>query len=127
MLMLFARYCTCTKLIELFSCTSLEQWEQQIQKTENLSLSSLSRQDDHQSTPLSATCVFSKSLLLRPQCLKNKDSGDGVHASFAELLSELNKSDAPYALSVANRLYGEQSYQFVEVRVFLRFCARGSS
>ncbi|XP_047424421.1 leukocyte elastase inhibitor-like isoform X2 [Mugil cephalus] len=48
------------------------------------------------------------------ECLKNKDSGDGVHASFAQLIAELNKSDAPYALSVANRLYGEQSYQFVE-------------
>uniref|UniRef100_A0A3Q3BX90 Serpin B6-like n=1 Tax=Haplochromis burtoni TaxID=8153 RepID=A0A3Q3BX90_HAPBU len=39
---------------------------------------------------------------------------DDVHSSFAQLLSVLNKSDAPYSLSVANRLYGEQSYQFVE-------------
>ncbi|XP_035514373.1 leukocyte elastase inhibitor-like isoform X3 [Morone saxatilis] len=48
------------------------------------------------------------------ECLKTKDSMDDVHVSFAQLLSELNKPDAPYALSVANRLYGEQSYQFVE-------------
>ncbi|XP_034717460.1 leukocyte elastase inhibitor-like isoform X3 [Etheostoma cragini] len=47
-------------------------------------------------------------------CLKTKDCQDDVHVSFAQLLSELNKADAPYALSVANRLYGEQSYQFVE-------------
>ncbi|XP_039646081.1 leukocyte elastase inhibitor-like isoform X1 [Perca fluviatilis] len=47
-------------------------------------------------------------------CLKTKDCQDDVHVSFAQLLSELNKAGAPYALSVANRLYGEQSYQFVE-------------
>ncbi|KAM9337508.1 leukocyte elastase inhibitor-like isoform 3-T3 [Symphorus nematophorus] len=48
------------------------------------------------------------------ECLKTKDIQDDVHVSFAKLLSELNKADAPYALSVANRLYGEQSYQFVQ-------------
>ncbi|CAI5673789.1 unnamed protein product [Oreochromis niloticus] len=51
---------------------------------------------------------------LRKVCLKTKDCQDDVHSSFAQLLSVLNKSDAPYSLSVANRLYGEQSYQFVE-------------
>uniref|UniRef100_A0A3Q3CNT7 Serpin B6-like n=1 Tax=Haplochromis burtoni TaxID=8153 RepID=A0A3Q3CNT7_HAPBU len=45
----------------------------------------------------------------------SEDCQDDVHSSFAQLLSVLNKSDAPYSLSVANRLYGEQSYQFVEV------------
>ncbi|XP_041817202.1 leukocyte elastase inhibitor-like isoform X1 [Chelmon rostratus] len=48
------------------------------------------------------------------KCLKTQDFQDEVHVSFAQLLNELNKPDAPYALSVANRLYGEQSYQFVE-------------
>ncbi|KAM4533792.1 leukocyte elastase inhibitor-like [Odontesthes bonariensis] len=48
------------------------------------------------------------------ECLKTQDCQDEIHTSFAQLLSELNKSDAPYALSVANRLYGEQSYQFIE-------------
>ncbi|XP_034562853.1 uncharacterized protein LOC117829333 [Notolabrus celidotus] len=48
------------------------------------------------------------------ECLKTQECQDEVHTSFGELLSELNKADAPYALSVANRLYGEQSYQFVE-------------
>ncbi|XP_042256118.1 serpin peptidase inhibitor, clade B (ovalbumin), member 1, like 3 isoform X1 [Thunnus maccoyii] len=48
------------------------------------------------------------------KCLKTHNIQDDIHASFAKLLSELNKADAPYALSVANRLYGEQSYQFVE-------------
>ncbi|XP_030253637.1 leukocyte elastase inhibitor-like isoform X1 [Sparus aurata] len=51
---------------------------------------------------------------LLKMCLKTRDVQDDVHSSFAQLLGELNKADAPYALSVANRLYGEQSYQFVE-------------
>uniref|UniRef100_A0A4W6G0V4 Leukocyte elastase inhibitor n=1 Tax=Lates calcarifer TaxID=8187 RepID=A0A4W6G0V4_LATCA len=46
-------------------------------------------------------------------CLKTQDCQD-VHTSFTQLLTEFNKADALYALSVANRLYGEQSYQFIE-------------
>uniref|UniRef100_A0A3Q3GX96 Serpin B6 n=1 Tax=Labrus bergylta TaxID=56723 RepID=A0A3Q3GX96_9LABR len=49
------------------------------------------------------------------QCLKPQNGDDEVHAKFGELLSELNKEDAPYALSVANRLYGEKSYRFNKV------------
>ncbi|XP_067223916.1 leukocyte elastase inhibitor-like isoform X2 [Chanodichthys erythropterus] len=37
-----------------------------------------------------------------------------IHAGFTKLLSEMNKAGAPYALSLANRLYGEQSCRFVE-------------
>ncbi|XP_073703806.1 leukocyte elastase inhibitor-like [Garra rufa] len=37
-----------------------------------------------------------------------------IHSSFNQLMSELNKPGVPYALSLANRLYGDQSYQFVE-------------
>ncbi|XP_043117305.1 serpin B6-like [Puntigrus tetrazona] len=37
-----------------------------------------------------------------------------VHSSFNKLMSELKKPGVPYVLSLANRLYGEQSYQFVE-------------
>ncbi|XP_041670260.1 leukocyte elastase inhibitor-like isoform X2 [Cheilinus undulatus] len=48
------------------------------------------------------------------ECLETKECQDEVHTSFAQLLRELNKPDASYALSLANRLYGEQSYQFVE-------------
>lgn len=43
--------------------------------------------------------------------------GLNIHAGFADLLRELNRQDAPYALSVANRLYGEQSFQFLKVCV----------
>uniref|UniRef100_UPI003AAC505F leukocyte elastase inhibitor-like n=1 Tax=Centroberyx gerrardi TaxID=166262 RepID=UPI003AAC505F len=39
---------------------------------------------------------------------------EDVHVGFNKLMSELNKPEAPYALSLANRLYGEKSYQFVE-------------
>ncbi|XP_016319860.1 leukocyte elastase inhibitor-like [Sinocyclocheilus anshuiensis] len=39
---------------------------------------------------------------------------DQIHSSFNKLMSELKKLGAPYVLSLANRLYGEQSYQFVE-------------
>uniref|UniRef100_A0A3B5LXC1 Leukocyte elastase inhibitor n=1 Tax=Xiphophorus couchianus TaxID=32473 RepID=A0A3B5LXC1_9TELE len=46
------------------------------------------------------------------ETLKTLDVKDDLHSSFSQLLSQLNKSDAPYALNVANRLYGEQSYQF---------------
>ncbi|KAJ8376543.1 hypothetical protein SKAU_G00071230 [Synaphobranchus kaupii] len=37
-----------------------------------------------------------------------------IHAVFSKLMSELNRKDAPYALSLANRLYGEQSFNFEE-------------
>lgn len=39
---------------------------------------------------------------------------DNVHEGFSKLMAELNKQGAPYALSLANRLYGEQSYKFVQ-------------
>lgn len=37
-----------------------------------------------------------------------------IHAGFTKLLSEINRAGAPYALSLASRLYGEQSYSFIE-------------
>ena len=45
----------------------------------------------------------------------NKVEGD-VHVAFNKLFAELNKEGAPYALSLANRLYGEKTFKFVEVR-----------
>lgn len=86
-----------------------------------MSNSSLNRQND---TASSVTCsvhhcvtLSQSNRLLSPQCLKTQGCQDDVHVSFAQLLSELNKAGAPYALSVANRLYGEKSYEFVEVCV----------
>ncbi|XP_075994270.1 serpin peptidase inhibitor, clade B (ovalbumin), member 1, like 3 isoform X4 [Genypterus blacodes] len=51
---------------------------------------------------------------LLKRCLETKSCGDDVHANFAGVLSEVIKPGAPYALSVANKLYGEQTYTFVE-------------
>ncbi|KAM9332598.1 uncharacterized protein KZ484_017677 [Pholidichthys leucotaenia] len=48
------------------------------------------------------------------QTLKMEKCHDKVHSDFAQLLSEINKLNARCTLSVANRLYGEQSFQFVE-------------
>ncbi|XP_073703813.1 leukocyte elastase inhibitor-like isoform X3 [Garra rufa] len=46
--------------------------------------------------------------------ISHKQTEEQIHSSFNQLMSELNKPGVPYALSLANRLYGEQSYQFVE-------------
>uniref|UniRef100_A0A8C1XK13 Serpin B6 n=1 Tax=Cyprinus carpio TaxID=7962 RepID=A0A8C1XK13_CYPCA len=43
-------------------------------------------------------------------------SMDQIHSSFNKLMSELKKPGAPYVLSLANRLYGEQSYQFTHTK-----------
>ncbi|MBN3309179.1 SPB6 protein, partial [Amia calva] len=41
-------------------------------------------------------------------------AGDDIHVGFSKLITELNKPGVPYKLSLANRLYGEKSYTFVE-------------
>ncbi|XP_041670454.1 leukocyte elastase inhibitor-like [Cheilinus undulatus] len=46
------------------------------------------------------------------QCLKPQTGDDGVHAKLGQLLKDLNKENAAYAISLANRLYGEQTYHF---------------
>ncbi|XP_067303925.1 leukocyte elastase inhibitor-like isoform X2 [Pseudorasbora parva] len=43
-----------------------------------------------------------------------ENTEDQIHSSLKKFMSELNKPGVPYVLSIANRLYGEQSYQFVE-------------
>ncbi|GAA6092817.1 leukocyte elastase inhibitor-like isoform X1 [Tachysurus ichikawai] len=47
--------------------------------------------------------------------LHHPTAKDDIHVSFNKLMSELNKAGTPYTLSLANRLYGEQTYQFVEL------------
>ncbi|XP_026138973.1 leukocyte elastase inhibitor-like isoform X3 [Carassius auratus] len=42
------------------------------------------------------------------------ETEDQIHSSFNKLMSEVKKPGSLYVLSLANRLYGEQSYQFVE-------------
>ncbi|XP_061569930.1 leukocyte elastase inhibitor-like isoform X2 [Cololabis saira] len=48
------------------------------------------------------------------ECLNTRECQDDVHALFNQLLSGLNKSGGSFELSVANRLYGEQSFQFLQ-------------
>ncbi|XP_052434654.1 leukocyte elastase inhibitor isoform X6 [Carassius gibelio] len=48
------------------------------------------------------------------QAAPGQKTEDQIHSSFNKLMSELKKPGSPYVLTLANRLYGEQSYQFVE-------------
>uniref|UniRef100_H2LKS6 Leukocyte elastase inhibitor n=1 Tax=Oryzias latipes TaxID=8090 RepID=H2LKS6_ORYLA len=48
------------------------------------------------------------------ECLKTQDCQEEVHTLFQQLLEELNKPRAGFLLSVANRLYGEQSFLFLK-------------
>ncbi|XP_065155062.1 leukocyte elastase inhibitor-like isoform X4 [Paramisgurnus dabryanus] len=45
---------------------------------------------------------------------KTADQEDLIHSSYNKLMSELNEPGVPYMLSLANRLYGEKSYQFID-------------
>ncbi|TSK57998.1 Leukocyte elastase inhibitor [Bagarius yarrelli] len=48
------------------------------------------------------------------ETLQHPKAKDDVHVTYNKLMSELNKKGAPYSLSLANRLYGEQTYKFLE-------------
>ncbi|KAF5908452.1 leukocyte elastase inhibitor-like isoform X2 [Clarias magur] len=47
------------------------------------------------------------------ETLHHDKATDDIHDSFNKLMQQLNKSGAPYSLSLANRLYGDRSYKFV--------------
>ncbi|XP_073728689.1 leukocyte elastase inhibitor-like isoform X1 [Misgurnus anguillicaudatus] len=51
---------------------------------------------------------------LEPQISSHLKQEDQIHSSYNKLMSELNKPGVPYMLSLANRLYGEKSYQFID-------------
>ncbi|XP_051266156.1 leukocyte elastase inhibitor isoform X2 [Dicentrarchus labrax] len=117
MVMLGARGNTATQLSEVLCFTESEQPKQtgsqpsvmQSQMQTRMQMRTQIQQSSR--LPQYLLKAFSGCL----QCLKPQNGQeDDVHAKFAQLLSKLNKEDAPYALSLANRLYGEQSYQFVE-------------
>ncbi|PKU43865.1 leukocyte elastase inhibitor-like [Limosa lapponica baueri] len=48
-----------------------------------------------------------------PWCLQCEEAG-GAHSQFQELLSALGKSGATCSLSIANRLFGEVTFQFLQ-------------
>ncbi|XP_034717458.1 leukocyte elastase inhibitor-like isoform X1 [Etheostoma cragini] len=117
MVMLGARGNTATQMSEVLCFTETEQAKQMgAEQTQTHTTGQSAMQSQMQTRMQMRTQIQQTSRL--PQyllkCLKPQNGQDDVHASFAQLLSELIKADAPYALSVANRLYGEQSYQFVE-------------
>ncbi|CAL8398438.1 unnamed protein product [Arctogadus glacialis] len=61
-----------------------------------------------------APTTFLPPFLLKRMALQHQKGEEDINASFSKLLSELNKPDALYSLSLANRLYGEKTYQFVQ-------------
>lgn len=62
-------------------------------------------------------CFFFFVFFFTPQCPKDKQLKDEVHDEFNKLLKALNEPDGQFTLCVANRLYGEKTYEFVEVIV----------
>uniref|UniRef100_A0A3Q2VK37 Serpin B6 n=1 Tax=Haplochromis burtoni TaxID=8153 RepID=A0A3Q2VK37_HAPBU len=68
-----------------------------------------------QSSPeFSSVSFFESTKVFCPQCLQTEDCWGDVHSSFAQLLTELNRTDAPFTFSVANRLYREKSCPFTQ-------------
>uniref|UniRef100_A0A669B1I8 Serpin domain-containing protein n=1 Tax=Oreochromis niloticus TaxID=8128 RepID=A0A669B1I8_ORENI len=58
-----------------------------------------------------------KIILLKPGCFSptmSKDCWGDVHSSFAKLLTELNRPEALFTFTVANRLYREKSCPFTQ-------------
>ncbi|NXK24926.1 ILEUA inhibitor, partial [Arenaria interpres] len=56
-------------------------------------------------------CILLKTAF--PCCLQCEEAG-GAHSQFQELLSALEKSGATCSLSIANRLFGEVTFQFLQ-------------
>ncbi|XP_073703204.1 leukocyte elastase inhibitor-like [Garra rufa] len=76
---------------------------------------SVKSQHEPQMTQQTQKCEIPAELKKPPaQPTPGPKTDDQIHSSFNKLMSELNKPGVPYALSLANRLYGDQSYQFVE-------------
>ncbi|XP_053714523.1 leukocyte elastase inhibitor A-like [Synchiropus splendidus] len=48
------------------------------------------------------------------ECLRTQACQEDVHASFGKLLHNVGNKEPMYSLCVANRLYGEQSFQFLQ-------------
>uniref|UniRef100_A0A8D2EXX7 Serpin domain-containing protein n=1 Tax=Theropithecus gelada TaxID=9565 RepID=A0A8D2EXX7_THEGE len=49
----------------------------------------------------------------RKSCNTSRESGN-VHHQFQKLLTELNKSTDAYELKIANKLFGEKTFQFLQ-------------
>ncbi|XP_071764338.2 leukocyte elastase inhibitor-like isoform X3 [Centroberyx gerrardi] len=104
MVLLGARGNTATQMSEVLCFTKAEQPRQAGAEQMQMQM----QQQMQQQVQLSRLPQY----LLK--CLNVQKVQEDVHVGFNKLMSELNKPEAPYALSLANRLYGEKSYQFVE-------------
>ncbi|XP_034416114.1 leukocyte elastase inhibitor-like isoform X2 [Cyclopterus lumpus] len=115
MVMLGARGNTATQISEVLHFTEAEQPKQV--EVEEMQTQSQSQMQSQMQTRMQLRTQIQRTSRLPNylvKCLKPQNGEDDVHAGFSQLLSELNKANAPYALSLANRLYGEQSFQFVK-------------
>ncbi|XP_024910502.1 leukocyte elastase inhibitor-like [Cynoglossus semilaevis] len=66
------------------------------------------QQQQRRPFPTGHVCIHDK------LCPKDKQLKDEVHDEFNKLLKALNEPDGQFTLCVANRLYGEKTYEFVE-------------
>uniref|UniRef100_UPI003AAA89B8 leukocyte elastase inhibitor-like isoform X1 n=1 Tax=Centroberyx gerrardi TaxID=166262 RepID=UPI003AAA89B8 len=105
MVLLGARGNTATQMSEVLCFTKAEQPRQAGAEQMQMQM----QQQMQQQVQLSRLPQY-----LLKVCLNVQKVQEDVHVGFNKLMSELNKPEAPYALSLANRLYGEKSYQFVE-------------
>uniref|UniRef100_A0A665WR03 Serpin B6 n=1 Tax=Echeneis naucrates TaxID=173247 RepID=A0A665WR03_ECHNA len=116
MVMLGARGNTATQMSEVLHFTE-PQLQNQPQAEDQLQIQTQSPMQSQLETRIKMQTQIQRTSRL-PQYLlkylKSQESLDQFHSGFSQLLSELNKPDASYALSVANRMFGDQSYQFVE-------------
>lgn len=127
MLMLGARGSTATQMSEVLGFTEVEKpkpSEEKPTQTQSETSSSSSLQTPMQTlmqTRMQTRTQMQTQIQQQTRlpgylrkCLKPQTDEDDVHAKFAKLLTDLNKADAPYSLSLANRLYGDRSYTFLE-------------
>uniref|UniRef100_A0A8C3WSH7 Serpin domain-containing protein n=1 Tax=Catagonus wagneri TaxID=51154 RepID=A0A8C3WSH7_9CETA len=63
---------------------------------------------------------FEHFALVSPLFKREKMEAGNVHRQFQKLLTELNKPTDAYELNVANRLYGEKEFSFLQVS-FMKF------
>ncbi|XP_057679955.1 leukocyte elastase inhibitor-like [Corythoichthys intestinalis] len=115
MVMLGARGNTATQMSQALCFTTAKQPTEEKPKpvmTQSPLQMKLQMKPREETRPqLKQTCMLPQYL---KQVLKRVDGEDDVHADFQKLLIEFNKTNTGYALSIANRLYGEQTYTFVK-------------